>query len=377
MPKIFIGAGEESGDFLGSQVIESLRKKYPTASFIGIGGTRMERAGNFTSLFSMEELSLLGFVEILPHLFKLLWRLHTTTQFILQQKPDIVLSIDAGDFYFRLLKRLRKRDKNLTLMHLNAPSVWALQPGRAKKVAGFLNHLFALFPFEPPYFTKHNLPTTFVGHPLVDKNFEKHDLHLPKDALPITVLFGSRRQEVASLSHDFVEACRLLHLQFPNLLLLIPTFEKFHPHLEEALKKAGLSYRFISPEEKWSAFYISRAALAASGTVALELARAQLPFTIAYKLNFLTYMLAKKIVKTPFACLVNVLLGRKVIKEYIQHDCTPQNLCAELTRLLTMKDNDRAHFQMALEDVTQLLTLPSGTSSDKIAEVVGEYVKAK
>ena len=368
--KIFIGAGEVSSDFLGAEVIKALQKKCKNLICFGIGGKEIKKAGNFKSLFPMEELSLMGFFEILPTALKLLWRIHKTAKLILKEKPDVVLTIDAGEFYFRLHKKLRKKDKNIKLMHLNAPSVWAIKPGRAKMVAGFLNHLFALFPFEPPYFTKYNLPTTFVGHPLANIEERIIDLHLPKDITPITVLFGSRNQEVQTLSDDFIKACTLLQKDIPNLFLLIPTFDKFHPLLKEKLDKTSLPYRFLSSEEKFSGFKASRAVLSASGTVALELAKAEVPFTIAYKLNPLTFLLARLLIKTPFACLVNILLKHEVIREYLQKDCTPENLYSEMKRLLTLSEVDQELLICELRKAYHMLQCSKGKSAEVIAKII-------
>lgn len=372
-----MGAGEESSDFLGAQVLKVLKKNHPDLICFGIGGEKMETAGGFKSLFPMGELSLMGFFEILPSAIKLLLRIRTTAKHILRENPDVVLTIDAGEFYFRLHKQLRKKNKDITLMHLNAPSVWALKPGRARMVAGFLNHLFALFPFEPPYFTKHHLPTTFVGHPLTDSVEEVVDLHLPKDCLSITILFGSRTQEVTLLTPDFIGACTRLYKDFPNLLLLIPTFDRFKEQLERQLSEAKLPHRFLNAHEKFSGFKASKAALAASGTIALELAKAELPFTIAYKFNPLTYLLAKMLVKTPFACLVNVLLKKEVIKEHIQHACTSENLYLEMKRLLTLSEKEKGAFVKNLQRSYALLHPPKGKSSEIIAHVIEGYFQKK
>ena len=260
-------------------------------------------------------------------------------------------------------------------MHLNAPSVWALKPRRAKMVSHFLNHLFTLFPFEPPYFTIYNLPTTFVGHPLCEVSEKIIPVDLPLQCLPITVLFGSRNAEIERLKDDFIQACVLLREDFPNLFLLIPTFARFKPILSEALEKANLPHRFLTAEEKFSAFKISQAILSASGTVALELAKAQTPFTIAYKLSPLTHVIAKWVIKTPFACLVNILLKKEVVKEHLQKNCTPVNLAQEMKRLLTLSSYEKEVLRSDLEQAYALLRSPQGHASDIISDVMEEALK--
>ena len=372
--KIFIGAGEESSDFLGAAVIKALQKRFPDLQFIGICGDKMEAVGHFKSLFPLHELSLMGVFEILPKLIKIFRRMKQTRDFILMEKPDLVLSIDAGMFYFRLHKKLKRKDKNILLMHLNAPSVWAHHPGRAKMVSKFLSHLFTLFPFEPPYFTRHGLPTTFVGHPLTTETFEETPLLLPKNILPITVLFGSRSLEIHMLSDLFIEACVNLQREEKNLYLLIPTFPRFKDILEKKLKATPLSYQFLTPSQKWKAFHLSKAALAASGTVALELAKAKLPFTIAYKFGFLTGLAAKLFLKTPYVCLVNILLQKPIIKEILQDNLTAQNLTLEMKRLIHLTSIERETFKKDLHEAYQKLQSPQGDAAQMIADVIESHL---
>lgn len=375
--KIFIGAGEESSDFLGAEVIHALKKRFPDAQFMGIGGEKMQTAGNFKSLFPLQELSLIGLFEILPKVIKLFARMRQARDFILKEKPDLVLSIDAGMFYFRLHKRIKRRDQTIPLMHLNAPSVWAHHPGRAKMVSKFLSHLFTLYPFEPPYFNKHGLPTTFVGHPLTSATFMESPLSLPGDILPVTVLFGSRSLEIQKLSNAFITTCVRLQKDHPSLYLLIPTFERFRPIIEEKLSKTNLRYQFIEPAQKWQAFRQSRAALAASGTIALELAKEQVPFTIAYKFGFLTAVAAKILLKTPFVCMVNILLEKPLIKEILQENMTADNLYQEMQRLIELQEHERTELKQALKQAYDMLKSPKGDAAEMVADVIAEHVKIK
>lgn len=318
----------------------------------------MLKAGLENSFFPMEELSLIGFVEVVPRLPKLLMNLWRTRRFILEEKPDVIVTIDAGDFYFRLLKSIKKKS-NIPTIHYNAPSVWATRPKRAQKISRFVDHLLCLLPFEPPYFTKYGMRASFVGHPIAAHPLSPPTpLPISEASLPLTILFGSRTQEIERLSDTFIQACVLLEKVYPQLHLLIPTFEKFIPFLDEKLRTSKLRYTFVPPHQKYDAFKTSRAALAASGTVALELAKAELPFVVGYKLHPLTYQIAKRIVRTPYICLVNIFLQEPLIAECIQENCTPQKLALELKRILNFSKHQQKLHKTKLQTALEQLKPP-------------------
>lgn len=345
MTKIYFIAGEASGDQLGGSVMQGLKAiagPSDTLHFSGIGGQQMSAQG-LASLFPMTDLSIMGLVEVIKHFPLLYKRFHQTVDNILEINPDVLVTIDAPDFGLRVARKIRKLRPQIRLVHYVAPTVWAWRPGRAKKIAGFLDGLICLFPFEPTYFTRHGLQAAFVGHPLSHeiqpvtpeqkREFcQKHGLN--PDGPILCVLPGSRRREIDSLLPVISESVQRLKRQIPGLQIIIPTL----PHLVEQLKPlAGLAHLFVpnSQAEKFTAFAVSTAALHASGTVALELALCGTPMVTIYKMNTLTAWIAKRVIKTPFANLVNILLQREVVPELLQEKANPDSIVSYVNALLT------------------------------------------
>jgi lipid-A-disaccharide synthase len=282
----------------------------------------------------------MGLAEIIPHIRRIRRRIHETVAAIEAIRPQIVVTIDSPGFNFRVGKALKKRHASIPLVHYVAPSVWAWRPGRARAIAQFLDHLLVLFPFEPPYFLKEGLPTTFVGHPVVELGIEKIEdpsfraRHKIAPHAPIlTLLPGSRRGEISRLLPVFQETALRLRQKNPDLHVVIPTL----PHLVDQIQQ-----QFTLPattlvttiEEKFAAYRESQAALAASGTVSLELAVAGLPMVIAYKLNPITHFLIRRLVKVDYACLINLLMNEEVVPERLQGECTPEKLATALEGFL-------------------------------------------
>ena len=380
---IFLIAGEASGDQLGADLMVSL-KKIKDVQFAGIGGEAMESQG-FQSLFPMEELSIVGLSGILRNVWSLRKRLTQTVQTIQTLKPDIVITIDAPEFSFRVLKRLRTSPHKPSLIHYVAPTVWAWRPGRAKKIARFLDHLLCLYHFEPPYFERVGLQATFVGHPIGKKRVSKQG----RDPNLLCVLPGSRRSEIDALLPIFKETVVSLKKDFADLKVIIPTL----PALKEliALRTSDwpLDVRIVAGEKaRDEAFQKSQAALAASGTVALQLAAANLPFVIAYKIGKISGWLARPLIKTPWACMVNILLffqklgsdfvltprakeqiPNPWIPEFIQEDCTSEKIAPVLAKLL--KDPQTRKVQVkAMEEALSLLKAPPDLAAQTVLQTV-------
>lgn len=339
--------------------------------FIGIGGPLMAAEG-LSSLFPFEELSLMGLVELIPHLFHIRRRIQETITAIETMRPQIVVTIDSPGFNFRVGKALKRRVKTIPLVHYVAPSVWAWRPKRAQAVAQFLDHLLTLFPFEPPYFLKEGLNTTFVGHPVVELGLvQKEDIsfrsrHGIGKTVPIlTLLPGSRRGEIARLLLVFQETVLQLREAIPSLQVVIPTL----PHLVDQIREQLLfpATLVTTQTEKFAAYKASTVALAASGTVSLELAAAGLPMVIAYKMNPLTYFLARRMIKVKYACLVNILLNEEVVLERLQQDCTPEKLKAALLEFFQPPHKDvrskiREKYQAAIQKLHPPAPYPTPSS---------------
>lgn len=344
MKKFFIIAGEASGDLLGSKLIRELKTINPESEFVGVGGNLMQEQG-LISIFPIEELSVMGFLEVVPHIPKLLRRIRQTADVIIKEKPDFIVTIDAPDFCFRVMKKIQKLN-HIKKIHLIAPSVWAYRAGRAKKISKFYDLLLCVLPFEPPYFEKHGLRTVFIGHPILEnapdfsqKNrinsaFRKK-YSIDESDMLIVVMPGSRTSEVKKIFPEFIGAINFLAKEKPNLRIAIPLVEKTKQLVLELATNLEVKHFFIEKDEKESAFISANFALAKSGTNTLELSLYRVPMIIAYKVNFITYLLAKMMLKIRFANLINLALNEEVIPEMIQKNCDAKRIFFELKKLIS------------------------------------------
>lgn len=363
--RVYIIAGEASGDFLGANLMGALTKKDPSLSFSGVGGHLMVDQG-LSSLFPMQHISLMGIAEIIPHIPRLLKRINQTVQHIMETHPNVIVTIDSPGFCLRVVKKLRRLGIKTPVIHYVAPSVWAWRPKRAKRLAGVVDHLLTLFPFEPPYFTKYGLATTFVGHPLLETPMPQ----VLKDKNAILLLPGSRLGEVSRHWPIFVEVAQMLLQRFPNMQFYTPTFDHLLPFLKTHTPK-GLPVHFsLTQDAKNQAFQQASMALAASGTVSLELAKALVPMIITYKVAPLTYFALKHLVRTPYACLVNILLQKPLVPEFLQHTCTPKNLYQAMVSVI----DDGTKQPEGLRQAIQLLSPPQKTPSVAAAHVVWQFL---
>lgn len=352
-PKIFLVAGEPSGDALGARLMAGLKDELAgEVEFAGVGGPMMKQEG-LNSIFPMSDLSVMGIAEVLPRLPLILGRIKETVAAIKKENPTVVITIDAPDFSFRVGKKLKAEGAVIPLIHYVAPTVWAWRPGRARKIAAFLDHLLLLLPFEPPYFKRVGLDCSFVGHSVLESGANqgdgagfrrKHGVN-PDDPL-LCVLPGSRRGELSRLLPVFHDTVSLLDKKIDNLEVVIPTLSHLVEDIRQATENWPVPVRIVEGEQdKFAAFAAANVALAASGTVALELAMAQTPNVIAYKMNPITAMIGKMLVKVKYANLVNIILDREVVPECLLGDCRADILSGEIERLLL--DEDKRQKQIA------------------------------
>ena len=325
--------------------MRSLKEQHPDIEFTGVGGSRMMAAG-LTSLFPMEELSVMGIAEILPKLFRILSRIRQTANTILTTKPDAVITIDSPDFCFRVIKKVKAGNGDVPCIHYVAPSVWAWRPGRAKKVSEFLDHILTLLPFEPPYFERHGLAATFVGHPIVERLSHRGDsarfrakYKIGETQKILCLLPGSRMSELSRLLDRFNHATQMVLRDRPNMMIVIPTLPHLRKHIQDYFAGKGVNPLVIDHEEdKFDCFAASTVALAASGTVSLELALTDTPHIIAYKVSDFSALIARKLLKTTYVNLVNILLNRPLVPELLQEECQPFRIAQEIYKLLDNKD---------------------------------------
>ncbi len=374
-PLIFLLAGEPSGDALGGRLMAALaRLTGGRVRFVGIGGPAMEARG-LASLFPMEELSVMGLAEVLPRAPHLWRRMGETASAIRATRPDAVVTIDAPSFCSGVWRRLGRTEARL--IHYVAPTVWAWRPGRARHLARRIDHLMCLLPFEPPFFEREGLKASFVGHPVVETGARRADgsafraaHRIPSDATTLSVLPGSRRGEVARMLPPFGAAVTRLAARDPDLVVLVPTVPAVAEEVRWAIAPwPARTMRIQDEAEKYAAMAASNAALAASGTVALELALARVPSMIAYKVNPLTAAILRRLVRVEHVNLVNILLGREAVPELLQADCTPDRLAAALTRLIE-DGTARAAQIAAVTEAAALLGADGPPPSERAARVV-------
>ncbi len=341
-PLLYIIAGEPSGDVLGGRLMAALRERTGGAiRFAGIGGEHMAAEG-LTSLVPLAELAIMGVAEVLPRARRILRYVAETVADIRRLKPAAVVTIDSSGFTWRVAQRLRRQGETIPLIHYVAPMVWAWRGSRARRMARWYDKLLTLLPFEPPYFIAVGLACTYVGHPVVESGADKGDgagfrrRHGIDPATPvIAMLPGSRRGEVARLLPVFAETLDLLVRRFPDLLALVPTTDTVAEIVTAAAATWPVPALVVrGSTEKFDAFAASNVAIAASGTVAVELALARVPTVVGYRISRLTHALVSRIVKIRYAHLLNLILDRMAVPELLQHDCTPDRLAAEATRLL-------------------------------------------
>ena len=339
--KVYLIAGEPSGDLLGARVIRALKTKNPDVQIFGVGGESMTAQG-LNSLFDIKDLAVMGVLEVLPKLPKILKHFKEIRLNIEEVKPDIIMTIDSYSFSFRIHKMLKKMGCTVPHVHLVAPQVWAWNKGRAKIIGRYIDHLFCLLPNEPQYFEPYGMPCTFVGHPVIESGADKGDAavfrdehQIPTDKRILCLLPGSRSNEINYLLKDFMDAADNLVGTNPDLFVVIPTVETVRERVQEQTKDWATPHLIISGElERYNAFAAASCAIAASGTVSLELALAGVPHLIAYRMNPITAALAKRILKIKYVNLINLIVDAPIIPELLQENCTVPKITATARSLL-------------------------------------------
>lgn len=376
-PHIFMLAGEPSGDVIGARLMQAIRRQRGSDAviFSGVGGQRMREQG-LESLFPMEELSLMGFAEIVPHLPSLLRRLSQTRREIARLQPDMALTIDSPGFSLRLQERLK--GQSLKRVHYVAPQVWAWREGRAAKLGSKVDHLLTLLPFEPRFFKRHGLACSFVGHPIIEEAERKGDgarfrrrYELPGDAPVVCLLPGSRRMEIAQHMPVMKETVNRLWKHFPALKMILPTLPSLAPMVRELVQDWPLAPLILEERaDRFDAYAASRFAIAASGTVTLELALAGTPHITIYRTGKITAWLARRMINVDHVNLVNLILNRPAVPELLQEDCIPSRILPHACRLF---EDDAIHGdqETALAEVINAL---QGDGTDRPSDQAARCV---
>lgn len=378
MPTIGIVAGEASGDLLGSHLIRALKKQRPDLKFIGIAGPKMMAEGAET-LFPLERLSVRGYVEVLRHLPGLLKMRKQVAQYFLENRPDVFIGIDAPDFNFTLERMLKQQ--GIPTVHYVSPSIWAWRSGKIKKIQQAVSHMLALFPFEPEIYQQAGVPVTYVGHPLADMlplepdaDGAREELKLPQSALVIAMLPGSRQSEVQQLAELYVKTAKLIFASRPDVRFLVPLITReTRAIFERALYANGgedLPIKIMFGHAH-RAMEAANAVIVASGTATLEAALIKRPMVITYRMPGLSWQILKRMKYLPYVGLPNVLAGRFVVPELLQHDAVPEKLAAALLQMLDDKSRV-ADIQAEFYRIHEVLRQ---NTEEKAAQAVLSFIK--
>ncbi|MDP4005031.1 lipid-A-disaccharide synthase [Methylobacterium sp. NEAU K] len=337
--RIWLVAGEDSGDQLGAKLMRALRTMAPDTVFGGVGGEAMAEEG-FTSLFPLDDVAVMGYLPVLARARTLLRRIRETAQAVARARPDVLVIIDSPGFTHAVAQRVRKAAPGIPIVDYVSPSVWAWRPWRAKGMRRFIDHVMALLPFEPEaHLRLGGPPCTYVGHPLIERfpELRPSDPELRRrEAVPysLVILPGSRRSEIERLMPVFGRA--LEHIsRILAVEAVLPAVTRHRALIERLAGDWPVPVRVLTGEApKYAAFRGARAALAASGTVTLELALAGVPMVVAYKVSRAEAFVARRLIQVPSIVLPNLILAANAMPEFVQADCTPEQLARALVPLL-------------------------------------------
>ncbi len=380
-PLIYLVAGEQSGDVLGGRLMEALRAARPEVQFAGVGGPRMVEQG-LDPIFPMQDLAVMGLLEVLPRIRQLGRRLGQTEQDVRVRRPDVLVTIDSPGFTLRLLRRLT--GSGIRRVHYVAPQVWAWREKRVREFPGLWERLLCLLPFEPDFFARHGLPATFVGHPVLQSGADHGDgarfraAHgLAADARVLVLMPGSRRNEVPRLLPVFGATLSLLASRIPGLVPVVPVASA----VAETVQRAAASWP-VRPvivtelADKHDAYAAAAAALTKSGTSTLELALAGVPMAVTYRVNPISAAIARRLIRVPHVAMVNLLAGRAAVPELLQRDCRPAKLAETVEHLLGDPAAALAQ-RTAFSAVAERLRSPSGTPAQAAAREVLAVLAAR
>ncbi len=384
--RVFVVAGEPSGDQLGGKLIQAIRRAVSSQiTFEGVGGEAMEREG-FTSLFPLSDVSVMGPVAILARLPKLIRRVHQTVDAVIAADPDVLVIIDSPEFTHPIARRVRKRNPDIPIIDYVSPTVWIWRSSRSRKMRSYVDHILALLPFEPAVHKRLGGPRcTYVGHPLIErsqwiKSLKPQQLArklgLKRGRKILTVLPGSRRTEVTRLMEPFGTTLMKIIGEIGDVEVIIPVVPSVRHLVEEGLKSWPVKPHLVEGETaKFQAYRLSDAALAASGTVTLELALSGTPMVVAYRLEPIA-SLARIFATIPSIVLPNLILENNAFPEFLEENCTPEKLTAALLPLLK-GGRERDKQLSALKGLEKKMRLARGLPSDQAANIVLEHAARK
>ena len=372
MLRIGIVAGEASGDLLGSHIIQALKKKRTDIEFVGIAGPKMMSEGAL-SLFSMERLSVRGYVEVIKHLFGLLRLRRQLLKHFMSNRLDLFIGIDAPDFNFWLERKLKKN--GIKTIHYVSPSVWAWRKNRIKKIKNAVSHMLALFPFEPALYHGAGIPVTYVGHPLADilpmepdTSAAREGLKLKSSALVVAMLPGSRQSEVQQHAELFVKTAKLIYAEYPNAIFLVPLITRETRQIFELAifhENESLPIQILFGHAH-DAMEASDVVIVASGTATLEAALLKKPMVITYRMSKVSWQILKRMRLQPYVGLPNILAEKFIVPELLQDDSTPEKLAEATIKLIS----DTTYISEIKAEFTKIHFSLKQNSAEKAANVI-------
>lgn len=384
LPTLMLVCGEPSGDQLGAQLMAALKMiAGDNIRIVGVGGAAMAAQG-LQSLFPLDDTAVMGLREVVPRIPAILRRVREASDFALATRPDAVVLIDSPDFTHRIAQRIKRIDPSIRTVNYVAPQVWASRQYRARKMAKYFDLVLALFPFEVPFFERFGLKAVFVGHPVTERTTRmtggeslRKRLGIAPDVPVLAVLPGSRMSEVRPLLPRFREAVAIAEGQVPKLTCVLPTV----PHVAGCVRAhvqdwPAPIHLLEGDPDKFAAFDMADAALAASGTVTTELALSRTPMVVAYRLGWLTYVLMRPLIRVKYITLVNILLDRPAIPELTQISCTPERL-AEAVVQLFLDSGARQKQVAALDEAVAKLGVGGEAPSLRAANALLDFVKPR
>jgi lipid-A-disaccharide synthase len=370
--RILISAGEASGDLYASRVVEAIRALHPEAEFFGCAGPRMQASG-VRAVIDLRSIAVVGLVEVVAHIPRIYRQFRKLVAAIPKEQPELAILTDAPDFNLRLAKKLKRH--GVPVIYLIAPQAWAWREGRVKTMRATLKRLLCIFPFEQEFFESRGVPTTYIGHPLarivkpsLDRAAFCEKFALDPSARIVALLPGSRHGEVARHIPDLIEAAVYLRQRHgvTPILALPPGFGLATTNFQEPIRAASIQ---VIEGSTWDVLAQAELALAASGTVTVEAALLGVPMVTFYRVNALSWLLGRWLVRTPFLSMVNLVAGWRIVPELIQRDMTAERIVAEATRLLESADV-RAAMQRDLADAADKLK-----SSRDPMEIAAEWIE--
>ena len=376
MKKIFILTGEPSGDKLASTVISKLKKINPNIEYMCVGGTHLSLLG-IKSIFNLKEITYIGFTSVILNIFKIRNKINQTVKEIIRFNPDILFSVDSPDFTLRVAEKVKKLNNKIKTIHYVAPQVWVWRESRVKKFKIFLDHILLLFDFEKKYFDIENIPNTFVGHPLLEREKNnKIDLSniISKDKKIISIFGGSRSSEINLLIPILIDFINMMNNKFKNFIFVFHATNENKDFITKKINYTNLQNVEVISDENIKKQILDKSifAVSKSGTVSLEICSAKVPSIIIYKMNFLNYLIVKMLVKIKFANIINIINNKEIIPELIQNECNAKEIFNSVVYFLKNPELMKKQINDCEKTLAQIRSKTS--SSDEASLLLAKFL---